>query len=334
MESLTHTLSPKTKEAQEKNNFKSWNEFIDRRVLGVKMGNPLTRSYDGNIELYGLGGASIIFAQGEQCNSHRGTDEIANLGKENPRLLLVRTNAPTHSNHGGHDAQLLAGDLILIDSKQTYDWDSSRIDCTIFAMSDAMVREWGFPLKKYAGLRFSQEHGWARILSYYMAGIEAALMKSIRQTPALRAAFTSYLFSLMMRMVLEKPVYTEQSGFPNSRSDGARQHLYHQMMIWIHDNYNDPTATAQSLAEDFEISVRYVHKLFSTYSPEGQSFLKQLQNVRLRHVLERFRNEQDMRFTVAEIAWDCGFSDEGSLARLFKKRYGSPPGAYRKHLYR
>jgi len=331
MRAFTDLLIFDTDKVAPSHRFEFWNDFIERRVLGVKMESSLRQVYKGRIELYGLGGAALVFAQGDRCNSYRGAGEIANSNGETPDWLLMRTNVPTRVHHCDHDEQLLAGDLILIDSKRPYERDDSLIDYTIFAMSDTMVQDWGCTLDEHAGRRFSNEHGWARLLSSHLAGVGPDLMGSVRQTPASSAAFVSHLLSTLIKMVSQESVDAAQSCSFDTRSDRARRHLYDLMLLWIRDHHEDSTITAQSLAKAFRISVRYVHKLFAAYS-EGRGFLKCLQDVRLEHVVERFRNEQDARTTIAEIAWSCGFADVGSFARLFKSRYGTSPSAYRKLL--
>ena len=37
----------------------------------------------------------------------------------------------------------------------------------------------------------------------------------------------------------------------------------------------------------------------------------------------------DRRFTIKEIAFQCGFQQPGSFSRVFRKRLGAPPRAYR-----
>jgi AraC family transcriptional regulator, positive regulator of tynA and feaB len=49
--------------------------------------------------------------------------------------------------------------------------------------------------------------------------------------------------------------------------------------------------------------------------------------------LERARRLlRDKRFDglgIAEIAWNCGFSEPSHFTRRFRERFGSPPSAYR-----
>jgi AraC-like DNA-binding protein len=48
--------------------------------------------------------------------------------------------------------------------------------------------------------------------------------------------------------------------------------------------------------------------------------------------LRRLRLLHDKRFDglgIAEIAWNCGFSEPSHFARRFRERFGATPSAYR-----
>jgi len=328
MKTLSDLLVFDTNKVAQPLRFELWNAFIARRLLGVKMESNCSQAYEGRIEIHGLGDAAIVFAQGSPCRSDRGPQEIASSGHETPDWLLVRVNVPAHVQHCNRDERLQPGDLILLDPKRPYRRYDSQVDYTIFALSGAMVRDWSYAFESCAGYRFSHERGWARLLSFYIAGMGSELLGAVRRSPASSTQFTSHLISLLVKMVTQESLDSVKAGSRDIGSSRARQRLYDLMLLWIRDHFDDPTITAASLAQAFRVSVRYVHKLFATYSQQ-RGFLTHLQDVRMEHVIGRFQDKREAHMTISEIAWSCGFADAGSFARLFKKRYGMPPSAYR-----
>jgi AraC family transcriptional regulator of arabinose operon len=59
----------------------------------------------------------------------------------------------------------------------------------------------------------------------------------------------------------------------------------------------------------------------------GLSFSSHPRRIRL---AEAARLLSDCRFSVKEIAWACGYSSVPSFDRVFKKRFGASPTAYRR----
>jgi AraC-like DNA-binding protein len=68
------------------------------------------------------------------------------------------------------------------------------------------------------------------------------------------------------------------------------------------------------------------------FAAAGTTFSNELYGFRLQRA-ERLL--QDRRFDgvgIAEIAWNCGFSEPSHFSRRFRKCFGVPPTAYRQSL--
>ena len=61
----------------------------------------------------------------------------------------------------------------------------------------------------------------------------------------------------------------------------------------------------------------------------GQTPNEFILSVRLRHAMTRLK--ADLRTSVAEVAYDTGFSSPSYFIRCFRKKFGMTPTAYRKH---
>ena len=306
--------------------FQFWRDFIARRVMAMAM-QPVERSdYIGRIEIHGLENACMVFARGESCSSVRGEQEIAFNTVETAGWLLMRANVATHIAHCGHDSSMSAGDLMLIDTRQPYERTDSIIDYTVLALSDSLLQDWRAELDIYAGHCFSSEGEWAKALSALLAGTSPKLMCSIGKHPVLRAMFTKNLVFMLVQMLLHESAGVDHQEEENKRSEQSRLNLYNLMLLWIRDHHDDPQLTAGLLARAFGVSLRYVHKLFATYS-EGCKFLAYLHTTRLEHAVQLLGSTADAGASISDISWRCGFADTSSFGRLFKRHYGMTPGA-------
>jgi len=296
--------------------------------MAMAMWSTHQSDYIGRIELHGLDNACMVFANGDSCGSARGVQELACDTGETPDWLLMRANVATHIEHCRYHSDLKPGDLILIDTRQPYERSDSRVDFTILAMSDFLLRDWRTVFEAHAGHCFSSEKEWAKPLSGLLAGVSSKLMCSIGKHPVLRAMFTRNLVFMLVQMLLHESAGGESDMEAGTHTEQARINLYNLMLLWIRDHHDDPQLTAAHMAQAFGVSLRYVHKLFSTYS-EGRKFLAYLQHTRLEHAVRLLGSRAEVSASISDISWRCGFADTSSFGRLFKRNYGITPGAYR-----
>ena len=118
---------------------------------------------------------------------------------------------------------------------------------------------------------------------------------------------------------LERPVRSFERTESGTRSlaDVRRQ----QILDYLEHNATEPDLTPAFVARRFGISKRYLHKLLSEH---GTSFHATLLRLRLQRCFEALART-DKRRTVAEIAFDAGFSDLSSFNRRFRAAYGIQP---------
>ncbi|MBI1763196.1 MAG: helix-turn-helix transcriptional regulator, partial [Acidobacteria bacterium] len=83
--------------------------------------------------------------------------------------------------------------------------------------------------------------------------------------------------------------------------------------------------TTQNLAGLAGISPFHFHRIFRTLT--GETMFAFLQRRRLLRALELINED---RFTLTEIALECGFDSGSSLSRAFRKHLGCSPSQYRR----
>jgi AraC family transcriptional activator of tynA and feaB len=105
---------------------------------------------------------------------------------------------------------------------------------------------------------------------------------------------------------------------------GTTNRLLQDILVFIEENLRISDLSAESVAVNFNVSERYVHKLFAT---RGIAFSHYVTNSRLEHVandLLEFRRQP-----VSVLAYRWGFNDLSTFNRAFKSFFGCSPGQYR-----
>lgn len=108
------------------------------------------------------------------------------------------------------------------------------------------------------------------------------------------------------------------------RAPRDRDLLLGEIKNYVECYITDESLSPKTLATAFEISTRYVHKLFEH---DGCTIGEWI----LRRRLERSANDLvGDEWSITDVAFKWGFKDLGHYSRTFKKRFGKTPSAYRR----
>lgn len=115
--------------------------------------------------------------------------------------------------------------------------------------------------------------------------------------------------------------------------DGVRQydekehnHSIEEILQFIHEHYQEHLSVTH-IADLFQIERRHLAYLFKRYT--GMSPLNYLTEYRIRRSKELLRQAD---YSIAKVAELVGFEDNLYFSRIFKKRTGYSPSAYREEV--
>lgn len=107
---------------------------------------------------------------------------------------------------------------------------------------------------------------------------------------------------------------------------GLRAARLQAILQKMRDNFADPAISAQSVAQQLRLSVRYVHDLLQE---TGVSFAERILELRLQRAHRMLSDRRNDRMRISEIALLSGFSDVSYFNRCFRRRFGSTPSGAR-----
>lgn len=126
------------------------------------------------------------------------------------------------------------------------------------------------------------------------------------------AAWNIRLFNLVFQE-LKTVVSEEDTDIP----------LYHKATKYIQENFRDEGINTAVVAEAMHVSVRKLTRCFENRPFTVTGYIQELRLVLGREIL------MDSKATIASIAFSCHFVSDKHFSRLFKKRFGKGPNAYR-----
>lgn len=131
----------------------------------------------------------------------------------------------------------------------------------------------------------------------------------------------SYYMISMFYMFISIIAASNRDMLPSSKGNSYMEHA----IQYIHNHIAEPMQV-ETIAHYVGLNRTYFCKVFKEHT--GVPPLKYIQNFRLtkaQHLLE------SSLLSIETIAYSCGYQCPESLIRLFRKKYGSSPAAYRKH---
>lgn len=108
------------------------------------------------------------------------------------------------------------------------------------------------------------------------------------------------------------------------KKESSQNDLLEKVKQYIDENYHNVELCAQSVADKFKLSAKYLSYAFKEYT--GTSLLVYLQKKRIDTACELLENTS---MTVGEITYKIGIENENYFYTLFKKNVGMTPKQYR-----
>ncbi len=108
------------------------------------------------------------------------------------------------------------------------------------------------------------------------------------------------------------------------KKESNQNDLLEKVKQYVEENYDNTELCAQSIADKFKLSAKYLSYAFKEYT--GMSLLVYLQKKRIDTACELLENTS---MTVGEITYKIGIENENYFYTLFKKNVGMTPKQYR-----
>ena len=299
--------------------------------FGTTLGYARLESPDGpnfhqTLTRVDVGHTRFLRLRGSETSSHAEAGHLPE-SELRPFHLLIRLGYGETTLIQEREVTIEPGDMVLLDARREFRLVSQpTTDFLAIGFPESLVARWLPCAKDAVARRLEGRAGWAGTLSAYLRALDASLLESIE------SAFEAELVGEHMLSMLCFAL--AQRGFPMTDDDRvpARDRVLHaRMCSWIRDNYGNPEVNATVLARQFNVSVRYVHKVFAG-AGGGVTFRETLKHERLEAAVRMLRTAAVSRTLVAQIAERCGFSDPAYFGLVFRKEFGCSPGIFARRM--
>ena len=111
------------------------------------------------------------------------------------------------------------------------------------------------------------------------------------------------------------------------RHNKAKASKCESIIQYLLNNYHDPSLSAQSIAEKFGYSEKYLFKYFKEQT--GMSHISYLNQIRMERAVELLETST---FTTQQISEKVGYINYDTFLKAFKREFNMTPGQFKKSL--
>jgi AraC-like DNA-binding protein len=137
--------------------------------------------------------------------------------------------------------------------------------------------------------------------------------KYLKDQKHLQQPFEQTLLTAINKFIKEKSGYKKTPAWAKELKEMIQDHI-------------DTSLTLKELSKNIDIHPSYLSREFSKYF-DNLSFGEYIRKLRIEKAIELLSNNQ---YSLTEIAYLTGFSDQSHFSRIFKIHTGKNPSAYRK----
>ena len=137
--------------------------------------------------------------------------------------------------------------------------------------------------------------------------------------------------NILLQSLILRLIYTLKKIAPNGRILQKPKHnnriVIEQTLNYINENLAEEL-TLESISERAKFSPIYFHKLFKAST--GKNLHEYVEEQRIRKAIDLLLSTE---MTLAQIAYECGFSSQSYFSYAFKKKMKMTPREYAKYMF-
>ncbi|MGB3276032.1 MAG: helix-turn-helix domain-containing protein [Castellaniella sp.] len=248
----------------------------------------------------------------------RRTRVLASRSENAQYKFSVQLSGRTQIEQDGRSALLDPGDWGIYDTSRPYEiCEEPSAHFLVLQVPAHVLSVWEPCIQSQLARRFGSEHGSARVAM-------DALRALVSQGPALGSALAFEVSSTVMRLfALSLGEHADGGGA--SSLEEVRQGQLRVILRHVHEHLHDSGMNADTLAQRFRMSRRYLYKLFAARGLTPADYILGARLERCRDLLA----DPACTRQIGELAYAHGFIDTSVFSHAFRRRFGGSPSEWR-----
>jgi len=290
-----------------------WNDVASAAFTPLAI-SALNDRFDARLRMVCAGNARIATVESQASHVNHGKAEVVASAGDPHFMLHIQNRGSSVHRQSGRVTRIEAGDLAFVDASRpydvTFDKDASFFVCRL-PWQTLMDR---FPdAEDFVARRLCSRSTGTRIVrncveTLWLEGHSRELADN----------------SLVEELVAENLRFAAHNTAFEGPDGGEASHKFDQAMRIIERRLADADLDVSSLADEMDLSVRSLQKVFAA---RGLTPSELLRTVRLRKARKLLQSTTQ---PVTQVAFEVGFRDINQFGRAFKAATGDAPREYRR----
>ncbi|MBZ9746557.1 helix-turn-helix transcriptional regulator [Mesorhizobium sp. CO1-1-7] len=301
----------------ERERFSPWQDIPVAEIRSAEYDSPENLHFEA-IEATAVGSAVLGQMSGPVKHATRKASNIANDDEDGYLLMINKADTMLSGVHAGREYAVGRGEAVLVTASEALKMNGADSNVWTNVVVPRAILLRAFPqIDDRLGLKIGADSEALELLKRYCLLLESG---SPLASADLITHATDTIVDLIGLATGAKGRAAELAGLR-----GLRAARLEAVLARIAEDFIDPGISAQSVALQLGLSVRYVHDLLQE---TGMSFSERVLELRLQSAHRMLSHKHsDMR--VSDIALTSGFSDVSYFNRCFRRRFGYTPTSAR-----
>jgi len=310
---IDEQLKIMTKDVPGRQRFDSWYEAVNQSHMGWSLDNK-DDEIDGSIRMRGMDRFRLSHCSCySPCSGSRSANQIVREKNSYYAILTVQKGYEVITRRGV-EQKVSDNDIYLWDTGENLSFRSfTAIEKNTLFIEKGFMEELFPQVTQMVGRVFNGKEGLGPFIHSNLMTLSSHMDILDRNSASVITDTTLELLSTwLLRLNPTTPT-------------GYRSEQFNRISAYIIKNLNDPDLSPGKIAEDFGISLRSLHQLFSSTESSVSQMIRQQRLEQCRQDIARNRNTKQ---TITEIALQWGFNDPSHFSKCFKEKYKVSPSQY------
>jgi len=291
-----------------------WVGAICEGFLEMEAVSPSASVFHSSLESVSWGEVAINGVRGSAQDVYRTRAAIAR-SRDNYLYLLCKTDSAWTAIQERQGARLLPRDLVLVDSRQRYEFHfPTSADTVSLQLQPDWLAGWLPDVEASVCRRIDGSVGWGAVLSAFVR----QLSPQVAAAPPLPQRLLMDQLGALLAMSFDAATPAQ-----GRASASLRQRILDQ----VREQHAQPGLTAGAVAASTGISARTLHRCLAE---GGITFAEHLMTCRMEVASRLLTDPRFHRLTIAEIGRRVGLVDTSHFVRACRRRLGATPGRIRR----
>lgn len=290
----------------------SWSELIHREFVALDVSPHESGTFAGVVRSRLLGHMSVAEVSSVPQTFTRTDRLISSSPSELFQVGLIASGSG-HLVQDGRSCDLTVGDFAVYETARPFRWRlAGDWKLLVFTWRRETMALDGVDSEQLTALRRPGDAGLSGIVSRTLSNV-VDLREDVSAASAIQ--FAHEIAALTLTAAVE-----DRAQSPDTREDELMQ----KVLLHIEENLPDPLLNPQSIADNFFISPRTLHRLFAS---EGITVAHWIRTRRLEKCRNSLLAEPHVKITTLMARY--GYFDLSQFSRNFSAQYGVSPSNFR-----